>query len=72
MSGVGDTVCDTKPRRNNEMPTSSITKSFVIKDEEALRRFKAEMEKQTTPPTTVDKNKLDEGKKALARHLARK
>jgi len=54
------------------MPTSSITKSFVIKDEEALRRFKAEMEKQTTPPTTVDKNKLDEGKKALARHLARK
>ena len=50
------------------MPSSSITKSFVIKDEAALKRFNAEMEKQLSPPE-IEKNKLSEGRKLLARYM---
>ena len=52
------------------MATSSITKSFVIKDKAALERFNAEMKKQPSS-SKVDKDKLEEGREKLKRYLSR-
>jgi hypothetical protein len=51
------------------MATSSITKSFTIKSEEALKRFQTEMKK--TPSSALPKtNKLEEGKALLKRYFS--
>ena len=52
------------------MATSSITKSFVIKDKEALKRFNTEMKKQPSSSKDIG-NKLEEGRTKLTRYLSR-
>jgi hypothetical protein len=53
-----------------EMATSSITKTFVLKDKAALKRFKDEIQK-TSPPPVVKGNKLEEGKLLLKQCFSR-
>ncbi|GHV40711.1 hypothetical protein FACS1894187_21870 [Synergistales bacterium] len=50
------------------MATSSITKTFIIKDEAALKRFEREMEKPS-PPSIAISSKLEEGKLLLKQYF---
>jgi hypothetical protein len=52
------------------MATSSITKTFVIKNKAALKRFQAEM-KKSSPPSMKTSDKLQEGKLLLKRFCSR-
>jgi hypothetical protein len=52
-----------------EMATSSIAKTFVLKDKAALERFKNEMQKTSSPPA-VTNNKLEEGKSLLKQYFS--
>jgi hypothetical protein len=52
------------------MATSSITKTFVIHNKSALKRFQTEMEKTSPPPMKTD-NKLEEGKLLLKQYYSR-
>jgi hypothetical protein len=51
------------------MATSSITKTFVIKDEAALERFHDEM-KKPSPLHVAKNNKLEEGKALLKQYFS--
>ena len=50
------------------MPTSSITKSFVIKDTAALERLNAEMARQPSS-IVADKDRLEKDREKLKQYL---
>jgi hypothetical protein len=52
------------------MATSSITKTFKIKDKEALKRY-AEIMSKPAPPLPSNKNSLEDGKRQLRKYLSR-
>ncbi len=49
------------------MATSSITKTFVIKDTQTIERFERQMAKESPIKRTKGASKLEEGKKLLRR-----